>query len=112
MKKFPEMRRGLLEFVVLKRIDAESIYADELLTYLADTEFACPAGTLYPLLRKLIRHGYIVQSYEESDPGTPRKYYYLTDEGALHLKNLLSYWKKLNRDLERMNNIQIVRDRS
>lgn len=89
----------MLEFIVLTRINSREsgFYAKELLDDLAKTEFATPEGTLYPLLSKLRREKTLQQSYEESDTGTPRKYYYLTSKGKQLLKGYKIYWRILNR---------------
>ncbi|MBU6231176.1 PadR family transcriptional regulator [Patescibacteria group bacterium] len=60
------LKRGLLEFIILKAIDAESMYADQLCRFLAKTAFSCPPGTLYPLLRKLTKSGYIVHHSDDA----------------------------------------------
>ena len=53
--KLAPIRRGLLEFLVLKIVGAESMYVPDILRRLAGTEFATQEGTLYPLLSKLRR---------------------------------------------------------
>ncbi len=109
--KFPSMKRGLLEFVVLKTLVAEPMYASQLLAYLATTEFRTPEGTLHPLLCKLRGRRLLEQSYEESDGVSARKYYYLTDLGRTHMKHLVEYWKTLNDTLANITPEQIRKDR-
>jgi PadR family transcriptional regulator PadR len=111
-QSFIAMKRGLLEFIVLKSIDAESMYADELLKFLEKTEFSCPKGTLYPLLQKLLNQNLILQHYDESEIGPPRKYYFLTGTGIVRLKTLHDYWKLLNHSIENINLEHIVMERS
>ena len=48
--KLAPIRKGLLEFLVLKIVGARSVYVPDILRRLADTEFATQEGTLYPLL--------------------------------------------------------------
>ena len=109
---FAAMKHGLLEFVVLKSINAESMFADELLKFLEKTEFSCPKGTLYPLLRKLCKKELITQHFDEADIGPPRKYYFMTKAGITRLKELESYWKLLAVTIEQINSEQIASDRS
>ena len=55
--KLLPLRKGLLEFVVLKIVAGPSVYVPDILRRLAGTEFATQEGTLYPLLSKLRREG-------------------------------------------------------
>ena len=48
--KLAPIRKGLLEFLVLKIVGARSVYVPDILRRLAGTEFATQEGTLYPLL--------------------------------------------------------------
>lgn len=45
-----------------------------------------PAGTVYPVLDRLERAGWVVSQWEEDDErsGPRRRYYQLTTEGAVH----------------------------
>ena len=99
-EKFNAIRKGLLEFAVLKVIDAERVYVADLLRKLAATEFATQEGSLYPLLSRLRREGLVDYEWKESEAGPPRKYYVLTAEGRAELQELLQYWRLLNRTLE------------
>lgn len=94
--KFSPIRKGLLEFTVLKVISAHKVYAADILEMLMDTELATQEGTLYPLLSQLRRDGNVEYEWVESAAGPPRKYYRLTDKGFAQLKELEAYWKELN----------------
>jgi len=94
--KFAPIRKGLLEFLILKIVAANKVYAADILKRLSDTEFATQEGTLYPLLSKMRRDGLVDYEWQESDAGPPRKYYELTDKGKSQLADLDDYWKQLN----------------
>lgn len=96
---FAAIRRGLLEFVVLKIVGAQSVYVPDILRRLAETEFATQEGTLYPLLSKMRREGRVQYEWQESDAGPPRKYYRLTQDGQSQLETLVQYWQQLNKTL-------------
>ena len=98
-EKLVPIRKGLLEFVILKIIAAEKVYAADMLKLLSDTEFATQEGTLYPLLSKLRREQLVDYEWRESDAGPPRKYYKLTAQGRVQLAALNDYWQELNRTL-------------
>lgn len=99
-EKFAPLRKGLLEFVVLKIIAGERVYVADLLARLTATSFATQEGTLYPLLSKLRREELVDYEWVESEAGPPRKYYSLTDKGASHLDELAAYWAGLNRTID------------
>jgi PadR family transcriptional regulator PadR len=94
--KFAAIRKGLLEFVILKIVAADKVYVADILRRLSETEFATQEGTLYPLLSKMRRDGLVDYEWQESDAGPPRKYYELTSKGKAQLGELNDYWKHLN----------------
>ena len=95
-EKFGPIRKGLLEFLILRIIAADKVYAADILTRLGNTEFATREGTLYPLLSRMRRDGLVEYEWIESEAGPPRKYYQLTEQGRQHLSELDSYWKQIN----------------
>jgi PadR family transcriptional regulator len=94
--KFTSIRKGLLEFLILKIISADKVYVADMLDRLSKTEFATQEGTLYPLLSKLRRDGLVDYEWQESEAGPPRKYYELTAKGKSQLAELNDYWKSIN----------------
>jgi PadR family transcriptional regulator len=94
--KFAPIRKGLLEFLILKIVATGKVYVADILSRLSDTEFATQEGTLYPLLSKMRRDGLLDYEWQESDVGPPRKYYELTARGRGQLAELTDYWKRLN----------------
>ncbi|MBU3672337.1 MAG: PadR family transcriptional regulator [Sinobacteraceae bacterium] len=97
--KLLPLRKGLLEFVVLKIVAGPSVYVPDILRRLAGTEFATQEGTLYPLLSKLRREGLVQYEWQESESGPPRKYYQLTDAGRAQVHALDQYWLQLHRTI-------------
>src|SRR5499426_2711243 len=94
--KFTSIRKGLLEFLILKIIAVDKVYVADMLDRLSKTEFATQEGTLYPLLSKMRREGLVDYEWQESDAGPPRKYYELTAKGKALLGELNAYWKDIN----------------
>jgi len=101
-EKFAAIRKGLLEFLILKIVAADKVYAADILKHLSATEFATQEGTLYPLLSKMRRDGLLDYEWQESDAGPPRKYYQLTAKGKSQLGDLNEYWKHLNATVTRL----------
>lgn len=95
-EKFSAIRKGLLEFLILRIVASDKVYVADMLARLSDTEFATQEGTLYPLLSKLRREGLVDYEWQESDAGPPRKYYELTAKGKAQLAELNAYWKDIN----------------
>jgi|SRR6185312_12706919 len=94
-EKFAPLRKGLLEFLLLKIIAADKVYAADILRQLGETEFATQEGTLYPLLSKMRREELVDYEWQESEAGPPRKYYRLTAKGREQLKETSEYWQKI-----------------
>src|ERR671910_1361473 len=95
-ERFAAIRRGLLEFLILKIVAADKVYAADILKRLSAADFATQEGTLYPLLSKMRREGLLDYEWQESATGPPRKYYRLTAAGAGQLAELNDYWKHVN----------------
>jgi len=95
-EKFSSIRKGMLEFLLLKIIAADKVYVADILKQLSGTEFATQEGTLYPLLSKMRREGLLDYEWKESEAGPPRKYYMLTPKGRAQLRETSDYWQKIN----------------
>jgi PadR family transcriptional regulator PadR len=100
--KFIAIRKGLLEFLILRIIKSDKVYVADMLRRLSDTEFATQEGTLYPLLSKMRREGLVDYDWQESDSGPPRKYYRLTAKGRAELAELDEYWRTINATIDQV----------
>src|SRR5262244_1344476 len=100
--KLGNIRKGMLEFLILKIISADKVYVADMLERLSDTEFATQEGTLYPLLSKMRRENLVDYEWKESEAGPPRKYYKLTGKGRSQLAELNRYWKQINSTVEEL----------
>jgi PadR family transcriptional regulator PadR len=101
-EKFSSIRKGLLEFLILRIVSADKVYVADMLQRLSQTEFATQEGTLYPLLSKMRRDGIVDYEWQESDAGPPRKYYKLTAKGRAQLADLNDYWKQINTTINQL----------
>ena len=100
--RFPAIRKGLLEFLLLKIISADKVYVADILGRLAETVFATQEGTLYPLLSKMRRESLVDYEWQESEAGPPRKYYRLTPKGRAQLGELTDYWREINHTVQQL----------
>ena len=83
-----ELKRGALELIVLHLLAPGEAYGYEIVSKLtAETNGALEVtdGTLYPVLYRLERAGYVAVRWETPERGVPRKYYALTDSGREQL---------------------------
>ncbi|WP_246469704.1 PadR family transcriptional regulator [Cohnella nanjingensis] len=91
-----QVRRGLLEYCILQLIGKEPRYGYELVTLLSRWEpLAVTEGTLYPLLRRLLKDQIIESYWQESESGPPRKYYRLTGIGISLMDMMSAEWHKI-----------------
>jgi PadR family transcriptional regulator, regulatory protein PadR len=97
-----DLRRGMLEFVVLLIIARGKVYASDILKELKSADLIMVEGTLYPLLNRLRTQGLLEYSWEESPSGPPRKYYSLTASGKTTLLQLKSTWRSLVTSVEQL----------
>jgi PadR family transcriptional regulator PadR len=95
-----ELRRGCLIVAVLAQLRAEQ-YGYTLRKALADDGLAIDEGTLYPLLRRLETQGLLVSQWREEDKRNKR-FYRLSGQGELILKQLLEEWESINRSLHKI----------
>ena len=97
-----QMRKGILEYCILKIISRGEVYASDMLGELTSARIMVVEGTLYPLLTRLRKADLVGYKWVESSSGPPRKYYTLTGEGKDFLKHLEGTWKELVNSAKRI----------
>jgi len=95
-----ELRRGCLIVAVLAQLKQEH-YGYTLRKALDDLGLAIDEGTLYPLLRRLEIQGLLSSEWREENKRNKR-FYRLSAQGELILKQLLDEWQTINKSLERI----------
>ena len=89
----PQFRKGLLEFIILLKLQQGEIYGYELAVEIKKlTSIEVAEGTLYPLLNRLKRDGLVTTQWQTAEVGSPRKYYQITDFGVETLSKMKSVW--------------------
>jgi PadR family transcriptional regulator PadR len=86
-----QFKKGVLDLCVLTILKKGDSYGYDV----ADTlsrKIQMSDGTVYPILRKLANDGLVSTYLKESQNGPPRKYYHLTDEGAVKLQEYKQDW--------------------
>jgi len=100
-----ELKRGSLELIVLHLLSSGEAYGYEIVSKLtADTNGALEVsdGTLYPVLYRLERAGFVSVRWETPERGVPRKYYQLTQSGREQLARLTYEWTSFARAMARL----------
>jgi PadR family transcriptional regulator PadR len=92
-----ELRRGSLVLAVLTQLRSEQ-YGYTLRKALAEHGMSIDEGTLYPLLRRLESQGLLVSEWREEEKRNKR-FYRLSAEGKLILKQLLAEWRSIDSSL-------------
>lgn len=88
-----QMRKWVLEYIIFLYLSKRDYYAWELIGEIKKTGIMVVEGTMYPLLSRLLKWGYLEYKWEEATTGHPRKYYSLTTKGKNMLKHMEKVWK-------------------
>ena len=92
-----QIKRGTLEFCILLMIQKRPSYGYEIISTLEKYPIlAAKENTIYPLLRRLLKEGYISSAWQESTEGLPpRKYYSIAEKGQQYLSAMSGEWDRL-----------------
>lgn len=94
--KQTQLLKGVLEGCVLLIVLENEVYGYEMIQLLKEYGFKeIVAGTVYPLLQKLEKQGYLSSLIKPSPEGPDRRYYCITPEGRVHCKDFIEQWKDL-----------------
>ncbi len=91
-----QLRKGMLELCILNAIGGTRLYGYDIVRRLREIEaLVISEGTVYPILSRLRREGFLQTTIEESAEGPPRKYYRLTEKGTGILPRMNDCWVKM-----------------
>ena len=91
-----QLRKGMLELCILNAIRGTSLYGYDIVRKLRNIEgLVISEGTIYPILSRLKREGFVQTTIKESTEGPPRKYYELTAKGEKILGQMNDYWQDI-----------------
>jgi PadR family transcriptional regulator PadR len=100
-----DLKRGTLEMIILRLISERQMYGYELASELERRGgglFRLKEGTLYPVLYRMEKAGYIEARWETLERGVPRKYYRLTKSGVKFLAARIAEWKAFASAVEQL----------
>src|SRR5262245_39257557 len=90
-----ELKRGSLELIVLRLLSPGEAYGYEIVSRLtadSDGVLTVSDGTLYPVLYRLERGGFVAVRWGPPRRGVPRKDSRLTETGRKELARLTHEW--------------------
>jgi len=91
-----QLRKGMLELCILNAIRGTSLYGYDIVRKLRNIKgLVISEGTIYPILSRLKREGFVQTTITESTEGPPRKYYELTDKGQKILSQMNDYFQDI-----------------
>jgi PadR family transcriptional regulator, regulatory protein PadR len=91
----PQWLRGLLPLVVLAVVEQGECYGYELSRQLQTAGLGeVKGGTLYPVLARLERDGWVAVRWSQPTAGPARKYYRLTPTGRTQLREGAAAWTR------------------
>lgn len=98
-----QLMRGVLEQCVLAEISRGETYGYEILTRLSEKGFdELVEGTLYPVLTRLHKKGWIACRAVKSPFGPVRKLYTITDEGLQELEEFREIYRSFSDRAEKI----------
>lgn len=91
-----QLLKGILEGCILKLIEEGPVYGYSLSQKLHEAGLTeVKEGTIYPVLLRLQKNGYIKGETRPSEAGPNRKYYAITQSGKETLQKITQEWKEL-----------------
>lgn len=98
-----QLMKGILEGCVLSIIRKGETYGYEILSVLEENGFdEIGEGTLYPVLTRLDKNGYISCRKAKSPLGPIRKYYSITEEGIEYYNAFLVSYQRITENAKKL----------
>lgn len=98
-----QMKKGVLDMLVLKLLEENEKYGYQIIQELkekSNDRFLLKEGTLYPILYRLEDDNYIVSRWSEAQgKRVPRKYYILTEDGRIALREIKALWMDITQNV-------------
>lgn len=94
-----ELMKGSIDILLLSLISQRDMYGYEIVRSLKETSdqlYNMSEGTLYPALKRLEKKGRLTSYWKESEGGSRRKYYSITEEGRKGLQAKLNDWNTIH----------------
>lgn len=96
-----QLKKGTIELAVLSLLHQKDNYGYPITKILSE-EMAVKETTVYLILQRLEKNGFIASYKIENTENKVRKYYTLTDYGKEQFHVYVQEWKSINQTLERL----------
>ena len=104
MNNITELLKGVLEGCILEIISRDTTYGYDITQRIQKLGFTdVVEGTVYTILVRLEKNGFVETEKKPSEVGPPRKFYALTPEGR---KELETFWAKWNFVSSKLNELK------
>ncbi|ASF41262.1 PadR family transcriptional regulator [Halobacillus halophilus] len=99
-----QLLKGILEGCLLSIISQGETYGYEMIEKLNQHGFTMvKEGSIYPLLLRMKKEGWVETSQKQLPSGGPkRKYYKLTEKGEVELEEFKKRWATVSNSVERL----------
>jgi PadR family transcriptional regulator PadR len=98
-----QLRRGGLDLAILVSVAQAPRYGLDIIRHLEElTDLVVTEGTIYPILGRLTREGFLAAEWVADEAPHPRKYYRLTSTGRRRLSQMLVHWEEFTTKIERL----------
>lgn len=99
-----QMKKGVLDMLVLRLLAKEKKYGYQLIVELRERSgdiFCLKEGTLYPILYRLEDEALVESRWSEAEKGQiPRKYYMMTEKGQKTMDEMYERWSQIAAGVE------------
>lgn len=95
-----QLGSALLDACVLAILHKEDTYGYKLTQEVKEL-MEVSESTLYPVLRRLTRDGFL-ETYDQEHMGRNRRYYRLSDRGKLKYKEYVLEWKDFKKKIDKL----------
>jgi len=93
LNNITEMLKGVLEGSILEIISRDTTYGYDITQQLQKLGLEdVVEGTVYTILVRLEKNGFVETERQPSEVGPPRKFYALTEQGVKELQNFWDKW--------------------
>lgn len=90
-----QMKKGVLELCILHIISREDMYGYEIMRKVTEEFTDINESTVYAVLRRLHADKFTESYTGENSSGPKRKYYRITSDGKIALKNMQTEWEEM-----------------
>ena len=97
-----QMKKWILEYLILSIVSKGDVYANDIITKLKKANLIVVEWTMYPLLSRLKSEKLLEYVRVESVQWPPRKYYRLTKRWQDTLDVMHQAWKDLNSSVNKI----------